>query len=398
MMASLTIIENNFSLEHDLLEALQRDKFKGFDPFDLLNSKFLEGFEIGEYRILELLAIQFGKRFPVNLRNILRVEKSVNPKGVALVVLSLLNRYQREGSLEHLDLAKNLGEYLLLNCCDKTQWGSMCWGYNFPWRSRAFFVQRNTPNLVVTYFCFKALNSLAKFTNDDKFSEVALAVSKFIRSHLHVHHGGKSYFKYVPNSTALIHNINIFGSLICFQAGEYIKDNELFAIGQETLETTLKAQLCDGSFPYGDLHHHQFIDSFHSGYVLDGLWEINQLAYSKTIEQTISKGYRHFKNAFITDRFDIKYYDDKIYPLDVHCFAQAIITILTHEQGTESGLLLATKVFERMQEQFFDKSKGYFYYRRYPFYVNKVNYMRWTQAWALLAASKINLEYSRNDA
>jgi len=32
--------------------------------------------------------------------------------------------------------------------------------------------------------------------------------------------------------------------------------------------------------------------------------------------------------------------------------------------------------------------KGYFYYQKHRFYTNKISYMRWSQAWMLLAISR----------
>jgi hypothetical protein len=33
--------------------------------------------------------------------------------------------------------------------------------------------------------------------------------------------------------------------------------------------------------------------------------------------------------------------------------------------------------------------KGYFYYQKFPFFTNKISYMRWGQAWMLLAISSL---------
>lgn len=45
---------------------------------------------------------------------------------------------------------------------------------------------------------------------------------------------------------------------------------------------------------------------------------------------------------------------------------------------------LAHSVFTWAMDNMWDE-RGYFYYRVYPFFKNKISYMRWSQAWMLLA-------------
>ena len=49
---------------------------------------------------------------------------------------------------------------------------------------------------------------------------------------------------------------------------------------------------------------------------------------------------------------------------------------------------LARRVFNWAVENMWDK-RGYFYYQITPYYKNKITYMRWSQAWMLLALSTL---------
>jgi hypothetical protein len=72
--------------------------------------------------------------------------------------------------------------------------------------------------------------------------------------------------------------------------------------------------------------------------------------------------------------------------------AQSIITLLVFKDLNENNISLAHSVFEWAMTHMLD-DQGYFYYQVLPYYTNKIPYMRWSQAWILLALATL-LEHS----
>ena len=89
-------MEKIISLNNDLLNKLREEDFNGYDPFDFLNSKIFQLTPFKYSKICKLIFTQLGKRSVINLRKILFVPKSRNAKGVALVVLGLIEDYKRK--------------------------------------------------------------------------------------------------------------------------------------------------------------------------------------------------------------------------------------------------------------------------------------------------------------
>jgi len=54
----------------------------------------------------------------------------------------------------------------------------------------------------------------------------------------------------------------------------------------------------------------------------------------------------------------------------------------------ESNGKQAVAVFEWALKNLRDK-QGYFYYQKYPYFTNKISYMRWSQAWMLMALATL---------
>ena len=81
-------------------------------------------------------------------------------------------------------------------------------------------------------------------------------------------------------------------------------------------------------------------------------------------------------------------FHDGIYPIDIHSVAQSIITLLELKGLDAGSVSLAHSVFDWASENMWDR-QGYFYYQVLPFYKNKISYMRWSQAWMLLALATL---------
>lgn len=84
---------------------------KGYNKHDGLNSPFLH-FTLGWSKWARIIAIQSVMRSPINLRPFLHVKKSYNPKGLALFILGLLDRYKTESKEDYLSEAEKLYDLL----------------------------------------------------------------------------------------------------------------------------------------------------------------------------------------------------------------------------------------------------------------------------------------------
>ncbi|HRN05199.1 MAG TPA: delta-aminolevulinic acid dehydratase, partial [Muribaculaceae bacterium] len=72
-----------------------RNDYKGWDPYDGLNSRVFRAIPlIGRSAIIRLCWIQLFKRSPLNLRPLLLVPKQHNAKGVALAVQTHCEMYR----------------------------------------------------------------------------------------------------------------------------------------------------------------------------------------------------------------------------------------------------------------------------------------------------------------
>src|SRR6476620_9389719 len=116
----------------------QSHDWAGYDPYDALNSEILQRLPTLQFRTARLMLTQLLKRSPFNLRPLLLVPRSQNPKGIALFISALLRLARLQ--LMPLDIPRSLVSSLFeLRSPGTAQW---CWGYPFPWQSRAALFPR----------------------------------------------------------------------------------------------------------------------------------------------------------------------------------------------------------------------------------------------------------------
>ena len=128
-----------------------------------------------------------------------------------------------------------------------------------------------------------------------------------------------------------------------------------------------------------------WIDSFHTGYNLDGLIAYEEQTGDKSFHENIERGFDYYiKNFFEPDGCP-KYYDNQKYPIDIHCPGQLPVTLYRlHRYGEYSELVdKGLKwTIANMQDR-----KGYFYYQLKQGISSKIPYMRWSNAFMFNAMS-----------
>src|SRR5665647_2223365 len=90
-------MDNSFFKEGylKLADYCQKESFKGYDPFDGLNSRLFVIFPfLKKSSLFKLAWIQFFKRCPVNFRKIAGIKKEYNPKGLGLFLSGYCNLYK----------------------------------------------------------------------------------------------------------------------------------------------------------------------------------------------------------------------------------------------------------------------------------------------------------------
>jgi hypothetical protein len=93
------------SLAEDLLATCKASDYCGHDPFDGLNSSLFRMSGLARSKFMQVAWLQMHKRNPWNLRPLVGVPRRRNPKGIALIILGLIELSRATGRTEHFQEA-----------------------------------------------------------------------------------------------------------------------------------------------------------------------------------------------------------------------------------------------------------------------------------------------------
>ena len=136
-----------------------------------------------------------------------------------------------------------------------------------------------------------------------------------------------------------------------------------------------------------------WVDSFHTGYNLDGLIAYQELTGDTKYNPYIEQGFKYYIENFFEQDGTPKYYDNQTYPIDIHCPGQLLVTLSRLHKYYEHKEI-ADKVLQWCIKNMQDK-KGYFYYQLKKGISSKISYMRWSNAFMFNAMSHYILETSK---
>jgi hypothetical protein len=241
----------------------------------------------------------------------------------------------------------------------------------------------------------QALYALSEVTDEDKYRIPALDAAHFIVKTLHCQHDGREFFAYIPGETAVVHNASLWGAAWVAKVASITGNDEYKALAIKVAQQSVSEQGTDGSWVYGSRHHHQFIDGFHTGYNLEALQIIKESLDTLEFDGAITKGLKYYKAELFESDGTAKYYNTNVYPLDMHCVSQAVFTFLKVGK-TDEDFSFAKKVIQRSIDTLYIKSKGQFVYQKTKNTSNKINYIRWTQAWVYYSFAYFNQYECKN--
>jgi len=313
---------------------------------------------------------------------------------MGLFLSSYCRLYQTDPRQEYLDKCHFFIEQI--NNSVSTGYNGACWGYNFDWQARAFFQPKGTPTVVASTFVANALLDAYEIIKDDQLLKTARSTCDFILKDLNRTYDDKVNFafSYSPLDKSVVYNASLLGSRLLSRVYSFTNESELAEAAKSSVTYCCDCQREDGSWGYGTLPFHQWVDNFHTGYNLECIADYMRFSGDHSYINNVNRGLAYYMNTFFTKEGIPKYYNNSIYPIDVHAPAQLVITLTKLGKFKEYKSVMDNVLnwtIDHMQSP-----KGFFYYQVNKYFSSKIPYMRWAQAWMFYALSTYT-KFESND-
>lgn len=361
-----------------LRECLRDRDYRGYDPFDGLNS-YLNFFTF-KNRYLQIALQQSVRRLPFNARPVLGIRKSRSSKGVAFCASGLLASYRKSRDASLLEEAENLMDWVIEN--RSPFFKNYSWGNHFNYVSRVFYLPKGMPTVVWTGLIGMILVEFYEETKKEKYLDAVKKTAKFIIEDLPLYDSEHTFcISYIPYQKKNVHNANVIGASFLAQAKRLAGINTE-KIDKLSMAYTAKHQLESGAWWYGQRKDMHWIDNFHTGYVLDAFKRYREASLDDEFDDAVKRGFDYYRSNFFDNDIP-KYYFDKTYPVDIQCASQSIETLLNFKDA-EKAQRVALWTIDNMQGK-----DGHFFFRKYKTGSNTTDMMHWGQGTMMRALGRL---------
>jgi hypothetical protein len=359
----------------------------GFDPYDALNSPFAPMLSLGTSLGRRLLT-QAVKRSPVNLRPVLRVQPDWNAKAIALVASAYALIAEARRNEPARAEARRWLDWLVEHSTADIGLG---WGYNFDVQTRFFSYKAETTNTIATSFAAHALLDGAELVGDEKYARAARESVRFLLERMLEREAIPPYFRYLPSERELVHNANLLACSVASRLATVtgaVVDGRISA----AVKVSLDDQRADGSWAYATTPRGDWVDNFHTGYVLQALGACQGL--DAAVRPALERGFDFWERELFLEDGTPKYAVSNLYPIDTHNYAQAVETWLSAAGWRPDALGRADQCARLLVGRMLNR-RGHVDFQQGRLLRNRVPFVRWTTAPTFRALARLELEHAR---
>jgi hypothetical protein len=221
--------------------------------------------------------------------------------------------YEVTGDPEHLQRAVHF-----LNELKKSRspgFEEYCWGYPFDWVTRAGVIKEGTPLITTTPYCYEAFLQVSEILESDnkhKGSEVLLKEYRQIIKSIVRHAStdikdftvwkGAASCSYTPFDKGGVINAAAYRAFLLTSASQILSTQQYWLTAERNLNFVLSNQNPDGSWFYAVDGVRDFVDHYHTCFVMKALAKLHALTGHAVTLEALSKGVDYYvSNLFDAD-------------------------------------------------------------------------------------------------
>ena len=365
-------LTHGWLIDHDYL---------GYDPFEGLNAWVRP---LARTKLLRQVLQKSVRMAPVNLRPLLGIRPSQSTKAMGFFARAYLKLDRAEPECGFADHARAALEWLLEH--SSPGYSGLAWGNHFDVQTRFYYLPAGEPTVVWTALVGHAFIDAWEQLGEPRWLEAARSAAAFILNDIERREAGDGIcISYIPTGFSAVHNANMLAAGFLARIGLHTQDQQALGVAQAAVDYSLGCQHGDGSWWYGEAPDLHWVDSFHTGYILDSLWWYMVGSGDASRVGNLVRGADFFVAGFFRAHGLPKYYPGRWWPVDIQCAAQGIESLALLSRALDPRLLplaeqVATWTIDNLQQP-----DGHFAYQLWPGIVNKTPMLHWGQATMLHA-------------
>jgi hypothetical protein len=209
--------------------------------------------------------------------------------------------YEATGHSAHLEKAVNfLNELVTSRCPDFKEY---CWGYPFDWVWRGGVIKQQTPLITTTPYVYEAFLQLCKLHRRNQWEPVLESIARHAATDIKDFPTSEtaSSCSYTPFDEGRVINAAAYRAFLLTSASQIFAEAAYRRIAERNLNFVLENQNSDGSWFYAADGVRNFVDHFHTCFVMKALAKIHALTGNKACLEALEKGVVYYLNNLFAE-------------------------------------------------------------------------------------------------
>jgi hypothetical protein len=211
-------------------------------------------------------------------------------------------------------------------------------------------------------------------------------------------HDGNLCFSYTPLDDFHVHNANLFVAEFITRIGKEIGNQEYVKLGEKAAGYALSEQNQNGSLYYWGRKQNDYspnhIDHYHSGFEIRALYGMWKWTRDPKYKQAVERYYAFYRENLLTQCDGLiapKMTPVNFYPVNIHSCAEALLCNAMLQEDIPQALAVLADLCEWVISRMQSGERWFIYMIQQTRTGERcimIPYMRWGQAWMLLALSE----------
>lgn len=179
-----------------------------------------------------------------------------------------------------------------------------CWGYPFDWETRNGRIKKNTPLITTTPYVYEAFLAGYEIEQRGEWLAILESIAR------HALEGIKDFkvsekassCSYTPHDKGGVINAAAYRAFLLTSAWDLFSEEEYIEKAERNLYFVLENQNADGSWAYALDGVRDFVDHFHTCFVLKSLVKIQRLRPLPDCEDAIKRGITYYVENLLDEQ------------------------------------------------------------------------------------------------
>ena len=204
--------------------------------------------------------------------------------------------YEATGNCSYLEKAIHFLTELEKSRC--SQFKEYCWGYPFDWVTRNGVLKEQTPLITTTPYAYEAFLQVFRLNPRDEWRLTLESTARHAATDIKDFKTSEtaSSCSYTPSDKGGVINAAAYRAFLLTSASQLFSNDDYWKMAERNLNFVLENQNADGSWFYAVDGVRDFVDHYHTCFVMKALAKIHALTGHRATLEALRNGVSYYLN------------------------------------------------------------------------------------------------------